>query len=304
MIKNIKKALQNRDFILFLALIIGLFLPGASSWTTHLVLPALALVMILSTMGIPASLFRSPRSLIIPAFSGIAMSYGVLALFILGTSALFIQDTELWNGFIILALMPPAVAVIPFTDLLRGNTSFSLAGTAGGYLGALIILPLTLYKFLGSSSFILERLIVIAIILIILPLFISRVLPRWKIGQKLASMKGPITNWSFFVVVYTIVGLNHDIFIREPLRLVPVALIAAASMFVLGLIIEWTGRLFSITPQTTMSLILLGTIKNYGLAAGIALALFSKESALPATVSTIFMFIYIIWMDIRKRQSR
>ncbi|MBN2397301.1 MAG: hypothetical protein JXI32_02890 [Deltaproteobacteria bacterium] len=304
MIKKMTKVLQNRDFILSLALIIGLFLPGASSWTTHLVLPALALVMTLSTMGIPASLFRSPRSLIIPAFSGIAMSYGVLAVFILGTSALLIQDTKLWNGFIILALMPPAVAVIPFTDLLRGNTSFSLAGTAGGYLGALIVLPLTLYKFLGSSSFILERLIVIAIILIILPLFISRTLPRWKIGQKLASLKGPITNWSFFVVVYTIVGLNHDIFFQEPLRLLPVALIAAASMFVLGLIIEWTGRLFSITPQTTMSLVLLGTIKNYGLAAGIALALFSKESALPAAVSTIFMFIYIIWMDIRKRRSR
>lgn len=304
MIKKIQKALQNRDFILFLALIIGLLFPQATPWTRHLTLPALAVVMTLSTMGISGNLFRSPRSLITPAFFGIVMSYGVLAVFILGTSAFVVHDTALREGFVILALMPPAVAVIPFTDLLKGDGAFSLAGMVGGYLGALIILPFALYTFLGSSHFVLERLTVIAVVLIVLPLLISRIFLRRKIAQNLPSLKGPITNWSFFVVVYTIVGLNQDIFIQQPLRLLPVAAIAVGSMFILGPIIEWLSTLLRVNPQTTTSLVLLGTIKNYGLAAGIALALFSKESALPATVSTIFMFIYIIWMDVRKRRSR
>lgn len=302
MIKNMKRVLQNPDFILLFALIIGLLLPGASSWTTHLVLPALALVMTLSTMGISVSAFSSRRSLIIPAILGILMSYGVLAVFILGTSAVVIDNKELWTGFIILSLMPPAVAVIPFTDLLKGDRAFSLAGTVGGYLAALIILPVALYIVLGSAHFILERLSVIAVVLIIIPLFISRILIRKQIARKLELLKAPITNWSFFVVVYTIVGLNQDVFVEQPMSLLPVALIAVGSMFVLGLIIEWAGGIFHLNPQTTTSLVLLGTIKNYGLAAGIALALFSRESALPATVSTIFMFVYIIWMGIRKRR--
>ena len=302
--KKITKLLQNRDFILFLALMTGLLLPQASTWTQHLTLPALALVMTISTMGISGGLFRSPRSLIVPALCGLLMSYGVLSGFIIGLSSLFIHDRELWNGFVILALMPPAVAIIPFTDLFKGNSSFSLAGIMGGYLGALIILPLILYRYLGSSQFALERLSVAAIVLIIIPLVISRILLWKKIDKNLEPVKGVIINWSFFVVVYTIVALNQNIITQQPLRLLPVAAIAVGSMFVLGPIIEWIGKLFRIDPQTTVSLVLLGTIKNYGLAAGIALTIFNKESALPATVSTIFMFVYVIWMGFRQRWSR
>jgi BASS family bile acid:Na+ symporter len=279
----------------------GLLLPQASVCTRHLTLPALAVVMSISTMGISRDSFPSPRSLVIPAIFGVLMCYGVLGGFIIGVSALAIHDKELWNGFIVLAIMPPAVAVIPFTDLFRGNNAFSLAGTVGGYLGALVIMPLVLYNFLESSRFALERLSIAAIVLIIVPLIVSRIL-RWKkIDKDLEDVKGTITNWSFFVVVYSIVGLNQDIFTQQPLMLLPVAAIAVGSMFVLGLVIEWIGKLFRIDPQTTMSLVLLGTIKNYGLAAGIALSLFSKESALPATVSTIFMFIYVIWIGFKQR---
>jgi BASS family bile acid:Na+ symporter len=303
MVRKIAKLLQNRDFILSLALVIGLLLPQASRWTQHLTLPALALVMSMSTMGLSRGAFSSPRSLIIPALFGILMSYVILGGFILGVSALFIHDNELWKGFIVLAIMPPAVAVIPFTDLLKGNNAFSLAGTVGGYLGALVIMPLVLYNFLESSQFALQRLSIAAIVLIVIPLIVSRIL-RWRKSDKdLENVKGTITNWSFFVVVYSIVGLNQDVFTNQPLRLLPVAVIAVGSMFVLGLVIEWIGKLFRIDPQTTTSLVLLGTIKNYGLAAGIALSLFSKESALPATVSTIFMFIYIIWIGFKQRLS-
>jgi len=179
MMRKIAKLSHNRDFILSLALVMGLLLPQASRWTQHLMLPALALVMSVSTMGISRGAFPSPRSLIIPAILGVLMSYAVLGGFILGMSALFIHDKELWNGFIVLAIMPPAVAVIPFTDLLKGNNAFSLAGTMGGYLGAMVILPLVLYNFLESSRFVLERLSIAAIVLIIIPLIVSRIL-RWR----------------------------------------------------------------------------------------------------------------------------
>lgn len=300
---RIKNLVRNRNFILFMALMLGLLLPKGTRWTEHLTLPALAIVMSLSTMGVSGGLFRSLRSLIIPAILGILMSYVVLAGFILGMSAIIINEEDIWKGFIVLAIVPPAVAVIPFTEFLKGNSTYSLVGIIGAYLGALIIMPLIVFGVLGSSSFDLGRLSIITILLIIAPLVISRLL-LWKgIDEQLESIKGTITNWCFFVVSYTIVGLNQDVFIRQPLSLVPVAAIAIASTFFLGLVIECVGKLFRIDPKITTSLVLLGTIKNYGLAGGIALALFSKQTALPATVSTIFMFVYVIWLGFRARWS-
>jgi BASS family bile acid:Na+ symporter len=50
-------------------------------------------------------------------------------------------------------------------------------------------------------------------------------------------------------------------------------------------------------------LILLGTLKNYGLAGGIAVSFFSRESALPAAVCAIFMVLNIIWMNSRHKRK-
>lgn len=300
---RIAQLAHNRNVVLSLALVIGLLLPRAAGWTQHLTLPALALIMVVSTMGISREAFPSPRSLIIPALLGVFMSYAVLGGFIIGGSALFIHDTELWKGFVVLAIMPPAVAVIPFTDLLKGNNAFSLAGAAGGYLGALVILPLVLYTFSGAGGSVLEKLLIAAVVLIIIPLIVSRIVRWTKHDKALERVKGAITNWSFFVVVYSVVGLNQEIFIRQTTRLLPVAAIAFGSMFILGLGIGWGAKLFRVDPRTTISLVLLGTMKNYGLAAGIALSLFSKESALPATVSTIFMFLYVIWIGVTQRKG-
>ena len=95
--------------------------------------------------------------------------------------------------------------------------------------------------------------------------------------------------------------LNRQVFLDRPLSLLPVAVIATASTFLLGWAIKGIGRVFRIQPGTVTSLILLGTIKNYGLAGGLSLALFSSDTAVPATVSTIFMTVYIIWLGFQMK---
>ena len=40
------------------------------------------------------------------------------------------------------------------------------------------------------------------------------------------------------------------------------------------------------------------------LGGGIALGLFGKQTALPATVSTVFMIVYIIWLSVKKGSDR
>ena len=298
---KLKAFLRNRNGIFFLAMAAGLLLPWAAPVTKHLILPALALAMALSTMEIGSKVFLRPRTLLFPALLGIIMSYIILGNIIIGLSALLIRDEALWTGFVLLAAAPPAVAVIPFSGFLRGNGPLSLIGTVGAYLGALVIMPLITLTLLSTAAFDPLKLIMITLELIVLPLAVSRLLIRkgWK--ERIEPYRGTTVNWSFFTVLYTMVGLNRDVLLGQTWSLLPVAFIALLSMFLLGFLIDWVSSLFHIPKETRTSMVLLGTLKNQGMAGGFALTLFSQEAAIPSTVASMIMIGYIIWLDIRKR---
>ena len=297
----LKSLLRNRNAIFLLALAAGLAFPMVTPVTRHLVLPALALAMALATMEIGNELFRKPRALIFPASLGIIMSYIILGNIIIGLAAFMIRDETIWTGFILLAAVPPAVAVIPFSGFLKGNGPLSLVGTVGAYLGGLAIMPLIAVGLLSSAAFDPLQLFMVTLELIVLPLCVSRILIREGWRERIATYRGTVTNWSFFVVLYTLVGLNRNMILGQTSTLLPVAAISIFTTFFLGFFIDWIGSRFHLPLETRTSLVLLGTLKNQGMAGGIALTMFSQEAALPAAVSTMVMIVYIIWLDFRKR---
>ena len=297
-----KNFFRNRDVILMLSLVLGLAGGQFAGYTEKLVLPALGVVMTLSVLGVPGSIFRSPQALVRPTIAGIVCSFFLLSGLIAGLSHLMIQNQELRNGFIILATVPPAVAVIPFTVILHGDQVFSLLGTVGSYLSALILTPLLALLLFGGGM--LVHPLDIAIIvgeLIILPLALSRLLQWFGWAEKIEPWKGTMTNWSFFIITFTIVGLNRQFIFHQPQSLLPVFFIAVGSTFLWGEVIERLCRWRGLTQPLTISLILLSTLKNYGLAGGLALALFSTQTSVPAAVSTVFMIVYIIWLNAKRR---
>jgi BASS family bile acid:Na+ symporter len=295
------KLLCDRNVIMLLGLIVGLAWGGAAPWTEPLTLPGLALVMTLSTMGISGSLFRPLGNVVKPALAGIAMSYAGFAGVTLALSLLFVRDPALRTGFVLLAAVPPAVAVIPFTLFLKGNTAFSLIGTIGAYLGGLVVMPLITICFIGADFLNPFKVILVLAELIVVPLIASRILMWAHLDRRLEPVRGSIINWTFFVFNYTVVGLNRDVFLHRPFSLLPLVLIAFATMFLLGWAIEKASDLMRIDPEIRTSLVLLGTLKNYGIAGGVALALFNKEATMPSTVSAIVMILYIVWLQYRQR---
>ncbi len=298
-----KRLVRNRDFLLVMALLLGIFWGQGAKWTERTVLPVLALVMTLATMGVPGSIFLSPGRMVRPALWGIILNYGVLGSLILALSGLFIRDGDLWDGFVIMSAVPPAVAVIPFSVILNGNQSFALIGTIGCYLAALGITPLIAYLFLGEAFGNPVKIVTIMMELILVPLVLSRILIWTGWVEKLEPLRGPLINWSFFLIVYTIIGLNRQLFFDRPGALVLPAGIALASTFLLGWAIEKFGRWKGMDSQTITTMVLLGTHKNTGLAAGLALSLFSQKTAVPATITTIFMLVYMIRLSIRRHSS-
>jgi BASS family bile acid:Na+ symporter len=252
-------------------------------------------------MEIAGNVFRRPRSLLFPALLGIIMTYIILGNVIIGLSALMIHDEMIWTGFVLLAAAPPAIAVIPFSGFLQGNRPLSLIGTIGAYLGALAIMPLIAIGLLGSMELDPFKLIMITIELIVLPLAVSRWLIQKGLKERIDPYRGTITNWSFFVAMYTLIGLNHGIILNQTMTLLPVVSISVVTTFILGFLIDWALSLFHIPKETRTSLVLLGTLKNQGMSGGLAITLFSQEAALPSAMATIVMIVYIIWLDFKKR---
>ena len=294
-----KSLLRNQNFILFFALVCGLLFGGVAEHTRPLILPALGLVMTLSSMGVSDEIFSSPRSLLRPMLVGIVMNYFVLGGALLLLNHFLISDPEISAGFILLAAVPPAVAVIPFSAMFRGNLNFTMLAAIGAYISGLLITPGIAVLFLGSSFIRPLQLLLILVELILLPLVGSRFLLRSPLAGWLDRYRGDIVNWTFFLVIYTLVGLNRRIFFEQPLTVVPIAVIALLTTFGLGWLIGKVARVAGISELTTVSLVLLGTLKNYGTAAGLGLVIYGKQAALPATVATISMILYAIWLGLR-----
>ncbi|MDP2853383.1 MAG: hypothetical protein Q8O28_03950 [Smithellaceae bacterium] len=295
------RLLSNRNFIFLLSISFGLVFPQPAIWTQVLMMPALALVMTLATINVQNDYFLKPRTILMPSLFGILMTYVLLGGVILTASALLISDHNMWIGFVLIAAVPPAVAVIPFSAILEGNVSYALSGTVASYLAALLIMPLMFWIFIGTSFPDPFKLIRIMLLLIVLPLILSRIILYFNLQDRIAPIRGLLTDWGFFIVLYSMIGVNRDLIFSQPLLIAPIALVVIVATFVLGFAIEKVGVLAKVDKKNILSLVLLGTLKNQGIAGGLAIALFEKEAALPSAVYSIIMIIYIMWLDLRRR---
>lgn len=293
---------RNREFILVLSLILGVAIGGGAVYTEALVLPGLAAVMTLALLEVPGTVFKSWRNFLGPTAVCLLLNHLLLAALLIGLGQLLVSEPGFRQGLTILAAVPPAVAVIPFTVLLGGDRVFSLLGTVGAYVTALIITPLVTLLFLDGGLLVYpDRIALIVAELILGPLLLSRLLLFFNLTPWILPWRGPLTNWLFFLITYTIVGLNRELFLHQPWSLWPLFVIAGSSTFIWGEIIDLVGRWAGVAAPRRLSLVLLGTLKNYGLAGGLALTLFDRTRAVPATVATVFMIIYVVWLNLKLR---
>lgn len=206
-----------------------------------------------------------------------------------------INDSELWAGFVTLAAVPPAVAVTPFTYMLGGNIVFSLIGTAALYLMALGLTPGMMILFLGAGFFNPLRVLLVLVQLIIVPLIISRVFLATGLDQKITKWRDTAVSWSFFIVIFTVIGLNRLVFFEQPDILLRVIIIAITVTFGLGHFTYFIARRLGTDHKTSISYIIIGTNKNGGLASAIALAFLGQRAAFPAAIVGLFNIISIVW---------
>jgi len=302
--KVIGRLLRDRNFILLLAIVLGLSVGRPlAGWTEPAVLPLLALVMTLSALNVTSrellTIKEMPRSVGL----SLLLNYVVMGGVILLLAWWLIDDSQLWTGFVVLAAVPPAAGVVSFSYSLGGNLAFSLIGMTAAYLAALFIAPGIMALFLGTGYFNPLNLVTILGELILLPIVASRILLATGLAARIKPWQGTITNWSFFVVVYTIIGVNRQAFFRDFDILALIIVIAVVASFILGLALYYIAKALRVSRETSISMILMGTTKNYGLASGILLTLFGERAALPASVCAVFGILHIVWLGFRFRKG-
>jgi bile acid:Na+ symporter, BASS family len=296
--KTFGRFLLDRNLIFTVALVLGLGAPWAALYLRPMMLPLLALIIVISSLSIGPEAFRSPKSVLGNALAGIGVNYLLMTGVILAAGLYLVSDPELRTGFILVAAIPPAVAVIPFGEMLGGNRELSLFGVVGGFVAAFPLLPLITLVFIGSDILQTGRLVLILAELIVVPFIVSRLLRALRLDIPAGPYKGLVTNLCFGIVFYIMVAANHEDIVSHPSGLVWPAAIGFLVMAVSGGIASAVSRLFSADRATRISLVLLATLKNNAVSAGLALLLFSERTALPSVIMTILMIPYIILFDL------
>jgi len=299
------KLFRNRNFILILAIVLGLSIGKHGATPIQpAVLPLLALAMTLSATNVKSRDFLSLKAVPRIMVYSILLNYVVLGGSLLLMSHWLVDDHELWTGFVLLAAVPPAVAVTPFSQSLGGDTRFALIGMTACYIAAIGIMPLSILIFLGIDYFDPLRLLQILGELMVIPVLASRLLLVTGTAQRVDPWKGTILNWVFFFVIFTLIGLNRQAFFGEFDILIKIFVIAFTTTFILGYLIELVCKATKAHYDIAISAILMGTLKNYALAGGISLSLFSERSTIPSSVCVMFGVLMVVWLGFHLKKIR
>jgi len=287
--------LRNNSFILALALVAGVAVGHGAVYTRAAVTPLLAVIMTLSLVGVSSDVFRGGTRLVRPALLALFLNYVLLGGVLMLLAFLLLDDTNLRAGYVLIAAVPPAVAVIPFTYKLGGDVPFTLVGSVAGHMAAFVLTPVITLLALGSSLVEPRQLVMALLQLIALPFLVSRLLRRSQaVIRWLNAYRGALLNWGFFVVVYTIIGLNRGALMTFSPVLLRLGAISFIGTFGLAYTVYLAARFAGATRQKRISYAVMGAWKNYGLAGAIALVYFGEVAALPAAVTTAFAIVNFI----------
>jgi BASS family bile acid:Na+ symporter len=289
--------LKNSNLVFLIAFLLGLTFGDYASLLKECILPALVLIMSLSTTQITLFEIIHVKKYIRDILFVFLTNYFFLSGMILLLNHLLIKDRDLYAGFVVMAAIPSAVAVLPFTYLLKGEMMVSLIGSASLYLLALIVAPLISFQFLEVGRIEPLKLISVLVQMILIPFIVSRVLLKWKVFHQIKENTNILVNLAFFLIIYVVIGMNRSTFLSHFDILILVSSIAFLRTFVSGHLVDLFSRLAGTGRERRMSYVLFGSFKNLGLAAAISIVLFNERAAIPAAVTIPFEILFFIWFN-------
>ena len=226
----------------------------------------------------------------------ILSNYLIFGALLLVPAWLLTDSQGVWIGFVVIAATPPAIAIIPFSFNLNGDTNYSILGVFGGNMMGILITPLIFFLFLGKGLIDPMALVKILLTMLIIPLFVSRLFRHRLIYPLIDSYRGTIIDYGFFLIALTIIGLSRDLLFQNPEMIMVPALIFLFVQFIIGSLFKVYMKKRMADKKRIVSLSLMITVKNSGFAAVVAISLFEDPMIfLPAAILSVMMPMFYIY---------
>lgn len=296
-----QKVITHRNIWLILSLVAGLFFPEGAHMLRNSLPFFLGLLMTFSFAGFSLKTLLPIRTLPNRLIGPFLINYLLFGIVLMGLALLIVgNDKELLEGFLFIALAPPGIVIVPFALMLRGDTDLASTGVIGGYLAFMLVFPLAIVFIWGEQMNLLIEVVEMVIFIILLPLFISRPLRRGAVGRWLMPRKGWLIDMGFAIIVYIIVGLNHDSFTTSVATLLKPMLVLVLVLFGGGMLYEYVQLQLRFTNARRISNGLLFSVKNTGFAAVTSVTLAGERAAIPSAALSVVLLVYLLVLSLRK----
>jgi len=289
-ISKIKAVFSSLTFFILIGMILGLFIGGFPVYTSEIATASLMIAMIFSLTNVKISQLdfkKEGKNFIV----SLALNFGFLSSFILLLGLFF--PKEIWNGFVVMAAVPPAIMIAPLTRVIKGNISLSFFSLSAIYLVSIFFTPVLIFIF-SSEVINVYGLLQNIFLLIVLPLLISRLIMKINISEKRIHF---ITNVCFFILVFSIMGKNQSFLLYKSYILVFLFIAMFVRTFAIGSLVLYLGRKCGISKGDTISFSLFASFKNEGLALLITFSLFNAPSSIPPAIALILELLWVCCLE-------
>jgi BASS family bile acid:Na+ symporter len=212
------------------------------------------------------------------------------------TGLLFIQETALWYGWIMLSAVPCAISVMTMTFYMKGDMKLGMLGFSLIYIVALVLTPALTHVLMGEAASwvkILEYVVLFVVVPVVIDIPLNRVTipPRVKIL---------VMNAVILVMVFISVGFRRDYIIDNPD--IAVLLLAANifRIFVPSLILLFLLKKMNYDRDKGVVYIAISAWRNSGLATTLCIIMFSTtypDALLPAVMSLLVENLWFVIMQ-------
>lgn len=298
---GIVRLILHRNTLLISSLVLALIFGDYSVYLKDYTIYILGAVMSFSMSGIVMTKNGGVKNVLKTFSVGILLNFLLFGLVIMLMAYFLVDSREIFLGFVVIAATPPGVAILPFSYILKGDMKYSLLGVSGAFLASIVLTPLIIMGFSGSSDISIIDLVVMVVSLLIVPFIISRILIfNERLEKLVVVVRGKVVDIGFSLIIFTAIGLNRDVFMGNINLLLTCSLVLLVSIFGLGLFMEFVLSRKGYKKDRIMSINLLSTIKSSGFAVVTAISLFGKEAAIPSAILSVFVLIYLLFLSFRE----
>ncbi len=273
------------------AILIGFLFPNFAQRLVDYLIFYLAVAMTLSVTKIKIDLNFEVKKIFYIFLLNFAFLSGIIIL--IGLYAKEYACTMCDEGFYIMAVVPPAIAIVPFSRILGGDVKTALIANALLYIFSLVISPIIAHMLEINSYEIFKSLVY----LILVPLLVSKIIVRLPFYKNFEKYEEFMVKIMFFLMIYSVIGVSREMLMSKASILL--SFLCILRTFVPATVIYVLSKFLKISRGDAVNYTLFSSYKNLGLAIVLSYSIFGKEATFPCIVCVafeIFLFPYLAFI--------